>query len=73
MTAGQRWSRERPTVPGWYWYKGDLALYEVEAVYVYKDDGVLFVDTVNNYSEPVSDFEGEWQGPITPHDQEAGT
>lgn len=24
MTAGQRWSTERPTVPGWYWWRVDV-------------------------------------------------
>ena len=63
MTAGQRWSREVPKVPGWYWFrplgKQGAAHGKTE---VFKHNGILIV--------PLRDV--EWQGPITPHDQEAG-
>lgn len=68
--AGQRWTRRNPTEPGWYWYRGSLVLETdgIEVVHVFEDDGALFAETVNNYSEPVSDFDGEWQGPLAPNE-----
>ncbi len=69
MTA---WSRERPTKPGWYWFRRiDLpphcmreSVLEVGTVkgklHVYEDygDGVLW--------HPLSQYNGEWQGPLEP-------
>ncbi len=61
MTAGQRWRKERPTKPGYYWFKIDERLEIVDV-------------PTGEWGELASAYYqgGEWQGPITPHDQEAG-
>lgn len=74
MTAGQRWSRNKPTAPGWYWHKrtdGTVMVHEVVSSFDrlwidLSQYGVLDKILVSNVNA------GEWQGPITPHDQEAG-
>ena len=76
--AGQRWTRRKPTEPGWYWFRRiDLPLHcaraavlEVSTVKgvlsVYEDygDGVLW--------HPLKQYKGEWLGPITPDAYAAG-
>lgn len=67
-SAGQRWSTQKPTVPGWYWYRNDSELCVlnidwselVERLYVNCDGD----DVLENY-------DGEWLGPITPTDDAA--
>ena len=72
--ASQRWSKEKPTVAGWYWWRqsrNDVA----QPCFVYWAEQILYLHRCwAKYPDPVlSDVRGgEWQGPITPHDQEAG-
>ncbi len=80
MTAGQRWSRDRPSKEGWYWFRNDVLVASV--VLVYQDVGEAWymtgpeVDTCELFEldrdEDDVVLNSEWQGPITPHDQEAG-
>ena len=66
MSAGQRWSKERPKEAGWYWYRNDsepcilnIDWSELaERLYVNCDGD----DVLENY-------DGEWQGPITPNEE----
>ena len=69
MTAGQRWSRERPTKKGWYWYRHKPE-WEPRVMFVTTELRVAQVGFEGQESMDV--YSGEWQGPITPHDQEAG-
>jgi hypothetical protein len=72
--ASQRWSKEKPTVAGWYWWRqsrNDVA----QPCFVYWAEQILYLHRCwAKYPDRVlSDVRGgEWQGPITPHDQEAG-
>ncbi len=72
MTAGQRWTTERPKEPGWYWWRnhGDKG----EIVHVVAPDVVLLCGDMGIFSvrTMIGDGTGEWQGPITSNDQEAG-
>ena len=72
------WSKEKPTVTGWYWYRGDYdaASVAVQPVVTY----ISMEGSLSGYSsrEPyawqpfmdydgnVDDFTGEWAGPIEP-------
>jgi hypothetical protein len=69
MTAGQRWSRERPVQAGWYWFRDPLQ--KPEVIQIWNKEGVLWVDY---YGVSLDSFgNGEWCGPLEPpHDQEAG-
>ncbi len=57
-----KWTTEKPTAPGWYWYKG--AGYPT-ILYVYTETfiGSLFVEDPD-YGGPVQGYPGEWAGPI---------
>jgi len=78
MTAGQRWSKDRPTVQGWYWRRGKGDMYGVGHIteivrIVLSPAGFPNMEQMGSgqYSPRYHDEENEWQGPITPHDQEA--
>ena len=75
MTAGQRWSRAVPKVPGWYWWRLNEEA-DIEMVMVFTQ-GIYLLARLYGYTPEkkaikLSKTGGEWQGPITPHDQEAG-
>lgn len=71
MTAGQRWRKEKPTVPGWYWLRregfvpevfqlvelpGPMA--ELQAVYI--EDGHIERMLLSKM------YPCEWCSPLTP-------
>ena len=62
--APQRWTRRKPTAPGWYWWREGLdaqpALYPVEWKPVWKCWGIP--------GKRVDEMLGEWQGPLTPNE-----
>lgn len=69
MTAGQRWSREKPTVEGHYWYRDkscrpDIILVEGDGSYIEP----LIVRWECADDQLVSEMDGEWCGPLTPPD-----
>jgi len=69
------WTRTKPTVAGWYWYRGS---YDVNPASVQKEPVIVFVETARNGHKrtlagwqpflnvhlPLSEFTGEWCGPI---------
>lgn len=59
-----RWSTEKPTQPGWYWWRVNYKDGEfIERVFrVAKYNDLLYVPDFDN----VSKMEGEWAGPISP-------
>lgn len=69
MTAGQRWSTQKPTVPGWYWWrwKGEVRAIQL-AVLPGSTTGKMYVK--GGISVPINalDCDGEWQGPLTPNE-----
>ena len=54
-----------PTAPGWYWFKGDVAewemLFEVQLI-----DGKLHMMKFYADHVPVIDARGYWRGPVPP-------
>ncbi len=69
MSPALRWTSEKPSVPGWYWYRGETDLNEI-IVWVSTDLRVVFAGT-NFRSWPVEEIAGEWSGPLTPPDDQA--
>ena len=79
--AAHKWTRERPTKEGWYWYRsiGDPA----DIVQVYESaDGVWMIVGVNVRCMSIATFAAErdeydelvhedlqWQGPLTPGEE----
>ncbi len=53
------WTTEKPTVPGWYWYRELEG--EAEILSVYKDDGQLLISGIG-----LQEFPGEWAGSLEP-------
>jgi hypothetical protein len=66
--AGQRWTREKPTEPGWYWVRSLLG--GVEIVSIGCVNGVLRVYEHGCDTGVKMEYlsSGEWQGPITPNE-----
>jgi hypothetical protein len=68
MSQPLRWTRERPKVEGWYWWR-DLEATEDPSdgmiVYVYAANGGLYVDNDGD-TVRLSTVHGEWAGPIEP-------
>lgn len=73
MTAGQRWSKERPTEPGWYWFRFPSNSVDPEVFKIHHGEDGL--EVVGPFSEtPLDEWMedcdgGEWQGPITPNEE----
>lgn len=69
MTAGQRWTKRKPTEPGWYWHRDLTRPYEDERepylVKVREYGGRLCVGNCELSGPP---YHGEWQGPLTPNE-----
>lgn len=81
MTAGQMWSREKPTKVGWYWLKETYANcrpYGPHIVEIAYGPGGLRVYGGSNPADGTllrecNESICEWCGPLEPpHDQEAG-
>jgi len=61
MTA---WTREKPTKPGWYWWRwAPKSLMLVLDVHV--RDGKMQAFSYLGLN-PIDECDGEWQGPIEP-------
>lgn len=66
----RKWLTEKPTQPGWYWYRAypvDKA-YCIEVAIGDQDDGALILrDDFSDYeSRYIRDINGQWAGPIEP-------
>ncbi len=77
MTAGQRWSTQRPEKEGVYWFRNNENSASVVQVYEHPDDGWMLYGLEiehcalkslerNEYDE-LTDC--EFQGPITPNEE----
>lgn len=61
-----QWTTEKPTTPGWYWWRRNNEAPKVLEIKEWGDGyldahGVGLVWSVNN-------LDGEWQGPIVPEE-----
>ena len=61
--AGQRWTREKPTVEGWYWLVED-GWGGPEVVLVKSANLLLRVYFTSGRREDVGTVNAEWYGPI---------
>jgi hypothetical protein len=70
--AGQRWTRRKPTIEGWYWFR-DNKKDPPDVHWLSLIDGKLRVFTMSNENcvEHIDDYTGEWQGPLTPNEATA--
>lgn len=59
------WTREPPTMPGWYWYQ-KLPMFTKDVAQVMVHEGVLYVDWGSGFQELVEEMDGEWAGPVLP-------
>ncbi len=68
------WTREKPTQPGWYWYRtlhhGKPTFVDMVRVYPYGD--TFLVRSMEFAGTFIKDFTGEWAGPIE-EPEEKGT
>ena len=56
-----KWTKEKPTQNGWYWYKGCDGIKDIVDVDI-KEDNVSFMDFPGAQSLEL--MNGEWCGPI---------
>lgn len=73
-----KWTKEKPTAPGWYWYREPWRLgpdeeqqVSVRNVYVARD-GELYVaseDPEGDADTLVATNDGEWAGPLSPPEE----
>ncbi|WP_413935987.1 hypothetical protein [Nitrospira sp. BLG_1] len=61
------WTRERPTVPGWYWYRDMTTVPRV--VSLIQDGYGLVVYGIEEYCNRLYEVRGEWAGPIPPPEE----
>jgi hypothetical protein len=69
----RRWTRDKPTQPGWYWWRieGSMEPTHCCVVHVSTRGQRWYVEGLDKTeihmgSDPYDG--GEWQGPITPHE-----
>lgn len=55
-----RWTNERPTKPGWYWYRDARFSDHPRAYYVREDGTIAHPDDAEAH---VNELSGEWAGP----------
>lgn len=61
LMSTYRWSTDKPTQPGWYWFRGKA--HESDAFIVLVDEAGQFQWPDGGFQE-VSLARGEWAGPI---------
>jgi len=62
------WTRNKPTVAGWYWWRQEKGMMEVPREVVYSP----FYRGLVTQGERLIAGDGEWLGPITPTDRQQG-
>jgi hypothetical protein len=67
--AGQRWTRRKPTEPGWYWFRWDKDRDAIIVVVSIEDCDWRVLEMGNTYSGAFAGYtSGEFQGPLTPNE-----
>ena len=67
------WTREKPTVAGWYWWRRDQHALPGVAIVCSDLSGYYMNRTGHNSTfDHVDDVIGEWLGPLTPTDRQQG-
>ena len=57
------WTRDRPTQPGWYWWRGITMPMCVVRIVDWRGDGELYVRDGENLTA-LNECYGNWSGPI---------
>ncbi len=57
-----RWTREQPTVEGWYWYKDQKT--PEQPVFVYQTTNGSLCELWRGDLQDLDNLRGEWAGPI---------
>lgn len=74
MDTAMRWTKEKPTATGWYWYRGDYdpSGKEAQPLVVHMDtEGKVLLLSPRAW-KPFTEYpdldvlNGEWAGPIEP-------
>lgn len=65
--AGQRWTHRKPAREGWYWWREDPDS-TPQMLYVKQLNVGLRVMIHADQSATMEYLQGEWQGPIIPHE-----
>jgi hypothetical protein len=60
-----KWTTDRPTKPGWYWYRPKGG----KTRHILQVRGDLTVHGINTYADHVDECDGKWQGPLVPHEE----
>jgi hypothetical protein len=62
------WTKDKPTVPGWYWWRrnGDAQILEVSVGGGRNDRCRLWVRRGDEAAIRVDDLNGDWAGPLDP-------
>jgi hypothetical protein len=64
-TAAMNWTTDKPTKPGWYWYRGECDGHTVKVIHFIDDDGNgPYLATSEDLA--LNDLDGEWAGPVEP-------
>jgi hypothetical protein len=56
------WTKDKPTVPGWYWYRNPHGFVWVENID--EKDGELCAVSTAGVMYLVENYPGEWAGPL---------
>jgi hypothetical protein len=59
------WTSEKPTVPGWYWYRDNAVPSRIVEVST-RSGGALWVTRMQRNGCFVDRLYGQWSGPIEP-------
>jgi hypothetical protein len=60
------WTTEKPTKPGWYWYRTSEEEKTLYMANVRELGGHMHAIRSDGRSERVTDMPGEWQGSLEP-------
>lgn len=64
-----KWTNNKPTKEGWYWYDPDGGFPEKRMIYFVDNDLDLWIDHHDYEFFPISEFDGKWAGPIPEPDE----
>lgn len=74
--AGQRWTRSKPTEPGWYWWRRPLVAPTLALVFGPPQGLLMYLpeDETSDAAISVSATyeDTEWLGPLSPDDRQQG-
>jgi len=64
MTSLLMWTTDKPTTPGWYWYRASVSKGNTVITHVYDSENIICAAFMNDVWEEVKLISGEWAGPL---------